>query len=252
MPVSSSILTVMVYAAARWEVALRSRALNNSGPPSPDALSPDSVPSVRSGDNRDRVLAEIDQWGYGFAVDARDQPLFQTRTVKEPRRFSEILIVLAEGRVRLRKRMMPNSTRDLGARIRRRLRWEFYLEAAALLRLRGLDGVPTLRRIDARTGLLEMDYIWGQNVHQEIVASTDVRSCAEANDIFSTTVRRVGGTWGPDVRRIMDGVMKRGVFPLDIHPANFIRGNNTNRLYLVDYHLVSLRPIPDGGVASRL
>ena len=244
MPVLSTLFTVVLYAAARWEVVRRAHVLKQPAPPPADQLHSDSIPSVQAGGSRDRVLAEIDQWGYGFALEPRDQPLFPTRAVKEPRRFSEVLVILSESKVRLRKRALPNSAPGMGARIRRWLRWEFYLEAAALLRLRGLDGVPALRRMDSRTGVLEMDYIWGHNIHQDIVASTNVRSCAEANDIFATTVRREGGAWGPEVRRILDSVMERGVFPLDIHPANFIRGHNTNRLYFVDYHLVSLRPIP--------
>jgi len=244
MPGLSTLFTVVLYAAARWEVVRRARVLKQPAPPPADELDSDSIPSVRAGGISNRVLAEIDQWGYGFAIEPRDQSLFPTRAVKEPRRFSEVLVILSEGKVRLRKRALPNTVPGMGARIRRWLRWEFYLEAAALLRLRGLAGVPALRRMDPRTGVLEIDYIWGHNIHQDIVASTSVRSCAEANDIFATTVRREGAAWGPEVRRILDGVMQRGVFPLDIHPANFIRGNSTNRLYFVDYHLVSLRPIP--------
>lgn len=244
MALGSSLFTAMLYAAARWEVAFRARGLSEALPPSPDELSSESVPSVQAGNRRDRVLAEIDQWGYGFAVDPADQALFTTRALKEPRRFSEISVILSEGKVRLRKRMLPRPAPDIAARIRRWLRWSFYLEAAALLRLRGLDGVPALRQIDPRTGVLEMDYIWGQDIHQEIVAATGVGSCAEANDIFAAAVRRPGEAWGPEVRRILDGIMERGVFPLDVHPANFIRGNRTNRLYFIDYHLVSVRPIP--------
>jgi hypothetical protein len=35
-----------------------------------------------------------------------------------------------------------------------------------LLRLRGLSGVPRIRRIEARNGAFETDYIWGRDLRQ--------------------------------------------------------------------------------------
>src|SRR3954469_25723774 len=58
-----------------------------------DALPPDSVPSVRAGARYDRVLAEIDQGGFAFAVDPIDARFFERRKRRVPRQLNQVDIV---------------------------------------------------------------------------------------------------------------------------------------------------------------
>lgn len=237
-------LTAILYGAARLEVLLRSRALEGTAAGSCDELSPSSVPSIYLGDVRDRVLAEIDQNGHCFAVDPRDEELFNTSAVKHPRRHHEILIILKGGRIRVRKRLLPSRDRRFAARLLQVLGVGFYLEAAAFLRLRGFAGAPAVRHIDTRRRIIEMDYIWGHDLRQEILDATNVQSCAEVDLVFWNRIKMTEGAFGSAVRDLVEAVMKRGVLPADIHAANFIRGKNTGRLYMVDYHLVYFKPLP--------
>ncbi len=46
-------------------------------------------------------------------------------------------------------------------------------------------------------------------------------------------------------------VIDQGVVPRDLHPVNFLRGRDIGTLYLVDFNLVFLRPLP-GSVAAAL
>ncbi len=237
------VLTGMLYAVARFEVFLHSREPSKTLPQPPDALPPSCVPSVRLGDLRDRILAEVDQNGQCFAVDPRDQTLFNIAYEKEPRRFSEIDIILRDGTVRVRKRPLPTRGGSFVARLRQLLAIEFYFEAASFLRLRGIPGVPTVRRIDTRGRTIEMDYIWGRDIRQEI-GKTGVQSCAQIDRIFWNEIKAPASAFCHEIYRLVDAVMSRGVIPRDVHAANFIRGNHTGRLYMFDYQIVYLRPVP--------
>lgn len=237
------LLTGMLYAVARFEVFRHSRELSESVPQSPDALPPSCVPSVRLGDLRDRILAEVDQNGQCFADDPRDQTLFTITYDKEPRRFSEIDIILRNGIVRVRKRALPPAGGSFVARLRRLLAIEFYCEAASFLRLRDIPGVPTVRSIDTRSRTIEMDYIWGRDIRREI-GDTGVQSCVQVDRIFWNEIKAPANAFGPEVHRLVNEVMSRGVIPRDVHAANFIRGNHTGRLYMFDYQIVYLRPVP--------
>jgi hypothetical protein len=238
------VLSGIVYAAARVQVLLRSRALGGTVARSCDELSPSSVPSICLGDERDRVLAEVDQDGRCFAVDPQDENLFNTSAVKHPRRHHEILIILKGGKIRVRKRLLPSRDGRFAAQLLGALGFGFYIEAAALLRLRGFAGVPTVRHIDTHRRIIEMDYIWGRDLRQEIVEATNVQSCAEVDRIFWNRIKVTGNAFGNAVRDLVEAVMARGVLPADIHAANFIRGKNTGQLYMVDYHLVYFKPLP--------
>ncbi|MCU1337842.1 MAG: hypothetical protein JWO19_3423 [Bryobacterales bacterium] len=46
------------------------------------------------------------------------------------------------------------------------------------------------------------------------------------------------------IKELLITVMSRGVIPRDIHAANFIRGRRSKTLYLVDFNLIYLRPVP--------
>lgn len=236
--------TLMLYVVARAEVLLRSSSLRKAMPASPDELPAAALCSVRRGDTSDRRIAEVDQQGYIFALDPVDQPQFHTSSVKEPRRHSEILVILREGRVCVRKSLLPPLAATFRARFLHALGWSFYLEAAALLRLRGLDGVPKLLRVDTRARALEMEYIRGSDIRQEIIGSTGAHSCASVDRIFRQRLRAKDDNLGDPVRDLLRSVMRRGVVPTDIHAANFIRGKETGRLYLVDYQLLYFRHIP--------
>ena len=213
-------------------------------PAGPDRLPASALCSVRSGDTSDRTIAEVDQQGYIFAVDPADQPQFQASLTKEPRRHNEILIVLREGRVCVRKRPLLPAGATFQARLMHTLGWWFYLEAAALLRLRGLDGVPKLLRLDTRARALEMEYILGSDIRQEIIRSAGQHSCVSVDRVFRERLRCQDDSLGYQVHRTLSGVMKRGILPRDIHAANFIRGKETGRLYMVDYQLPHFRHIP--------
>src|SRR5215510_11696206 len=105
--------TLMHYVVARAEVLFRSSLLWKAMPGGADELPASALSSVRRGDTSDRTIAEVDQQGYIFAVDPADQPQFHASLTKEPRRHNEILIVLREGRVYLRKRPLPPEDKTL-------------------------------------------------------------------------------------------------------------------------------------------
>jgi hypothetical protein len=91
-----------------------------------------------------------------------------------PRRYNRIQIVLREGRIYLRKSLISGCHSHKVDAVLHRLRWNFYIEAAALLRLRGLNGVPPIRRIEARNGAIEMDCIWGRDLRQILSAGRKI------------------------------------------------------------------------------
>src|SRR5437764_8463258 len=72
--------------------------------PLADALRPESIPSVKAGKWHDRVLAEIDQDGFSFAVDPQDAPFFDKRGQRHRRHVNLLDIVLLGGHGCVRKR----------------------------------------------------------------------------------------------------------------------------------------------------
>jgi hypothetical protein len=176
----------MVYVIARLEVTyavLRGRIASVNQ--CEDALSVSLIPSVALGDCSDRVIAEIDQDGFTFAVDGRDRELFTTRATRTARRHHRIQIVLRGGAVHIRKSVIRKRSRKILGRLLDFLQWEFYMETAALLRLRRLVCVPTIRRIDCRDGIIEMDYIWGQDLRQILANGSDEIAYNEISRSFS-------------------------------------------------------------------
>lgn len=133
---------------------------------------PELIPSIAAGDRNDRDLAEIDQDGFLFAADERDRSLFNNRARVAPRRH-RMQIVFREGVVCVRKSRVWQQRDGLRGRLLEVLRFDFYLEAAALLRLRGLAYVPAIRRIDGSDGVIEMDYIWGRDLRHILADRTD-------------------------------------------------------------------------------
>lgn len=208
-----------------------------------DALPPSLIPSVRL-NNRDCVLAEIDQDGFLFAIEQCDIPFFNTKEVMAPRKYHRLQIVLTKGAIRIRKSSLCRKSGSFLSHIRDLLQWELYLEAAALLRLRGLENVPAIRRIDPRQGTIEMDYVWGRDLRQIISDGRREIDYEDVSRVFSNLVSQNDGEISRQISDLLTKVMGRGVIPRDIHAANFIRAWHSERLYLVDFNLVYLRPLP--------
>jgi hypothetical protein len=89
------IYTAMVYVVARLQVtyALLARGIASESHCG-DLLPSSLIPSVALGDRSDRVLAEIDQDGFAFAVDGRDAQFFNTKAAMSARKHHRIQIVL--------------------------------------------------------------------------------------------------------------------------------------------------------------
>lgn len=248
------------YARIRREVglALRQHHALAEGPTSPDALPCAIIPSCARGNLADRVLAEVDQDGFIFATDPVDRPLFDRRRAQIRRNRHTVQVVLVDRSVRIRKHFRRR-VQNAGARAGfwNLLSMDFYREAAALMRLRDLPGIPTVRRIDAVGRMIEMDFIWGENQRHRIAAggepvhdldiaadpalsrlSTAQRTRREI-ELFSRIVT-------PELRsRILAlavEISRRGVAPGDVHPANFVVGAHTGAFYWIDFELVHLEP----------
>ena len=237
--------TAMVYLIARLQVtyAFCARRITSDNQ-CEDTLAISEIPTVALGDCRNRVLAEIDQDGFAFAVDSRDSAFFNTRTFVNTRRHHRIQIVLRNGAIYLRKSIIRNRCAAMSGRIRDYLRWEFYIETAALLRLRGLLCVPAIRRIDYRNGAIEMDYILGRDLRQILAHGSDKIVYDEISHSFSALIADHQNELSTQVTEIVAAVIGHGVIPRDIHAANFIQGQRSKKLYMVDFNLVHLRPVP--------
>src|SRR5690348_15425056 len=137
--------------SAKVEVENRMRLAGGVVPAAPsldDAMRPELIPSVARGQREDRLLAEIDQDGFTFAIDPVDRPFFDRRAHRRERPQNALHIALVDGRVCIRKQFRPMrlGARRWGTRavppmewVRRKV-WSttglfLYNEAAALLRL---------------------------------------------------------------------------------------------------------------------
>ena len=144
----------------------------------------------------------------------------------------------------LRKAVLRKRNASLFARVREFLQWELYLEAAALLRLRGLPGVPAIRRIDPDQGIIEMDYIWGPDLRQVLADGKSEIDYEDGSQRFNALLADTDNDLSQQINELLISVIGRGVIPRDVHAANFIRGHRSKRVYLVDFNLVYLRPVP--------
>ncbi len=241
-------------------------------PPIEDGLPASAVPSVARGSREDRVLAEIDQDGFAFAVDPLDEPLFNRRAKRSHRQTNLVDVVLVDGHVCIRKRVRGFRLRarrwgdrpvPVGDRVRRGV-WAslglyLYTEAAALLRLRDLPFVPRLRRIDFAERALYVDYVAGENlrtraaqagapVHDADVKHDPALGLLGARELERREVRLLdragGGDFRSEISRMAREINARGVAPLDIKLGNFIRGARTARLYWIDFEIARLQSQP--------
>jgi hypothetical protein len=217
-----------------------------------DMLPVSFIPSFALGDWRDRVLAEIDQDGFAFAVDPLDAEVFNSKPAMTARKHHRIQIVLRAGRVSLRKAPVNKPCGNILDRVFAFLKWEFYIETAALLRLQGLGCVPTVRRIDVRERAIEMDYIWGRDLRQILADGAQEIPYEEISRSFSVLAARESRDeiWG-QVAEVVAKIVGRGVIPRDVHAANFVLGRRSRRLYMVDFDLVYLYPVPGWRAHAR-
>jgi hypothetical protein len=238
--------TGMLYLFARLRV---SRAVMTRGRKSAvnheDMLPVSLIPSVARGDRRDRVLAEIDQDGFTFAVDPLDADVFNSRTVMSARKHHSVQIVLKDAEVSLRKALVPKPCARGMDRVRAFLQWDFFIETAALLRLQELACVPTIRRIDFGESAIEMDYIWGRDLRQRLASGAQEIPYDEISHSFSMlTGRGSRDEIREQVAEVVARIIACGVIPRDVHAANFILGQRSKKLYMVDFSLVYLCPVP--------
>jgi hypothetical protein len=216
----------------------------SSGDPSADTLPPCLIPSVLQGDWTDRVIAEVDQDGYVFAADERDAALFGAIQLMHPRRYNRIQIVLRGRRIYLRKSFISGCRPNKMAAILDRLRWAFYIEAAALLRLRRLNGVPRIRRIEARNGAIEMDYIWGRDLRQILSAGREIIDEEIFDEEIYSSFESLLASDNEIARQfstLLSDMVERGVIYRDLTPANLVLAEYSNRLYIVDFQDALLR-----------
>jgi hypothetical protein len=237
-----------------------------------DGLPSSNIPSVAAGARQDRVLAEIDQEGFAFAIDRMDEPFFNRRARRAPRQQNLIDIALVGGRVCIRKRIRSYrmGARRWGNRPVPAREWAqrgfwvsfglfMYSEAAALLRLSDLPFVPKLRGIDLAGRTIYIDYVRGENLRSlaarggAAVHDADIKDDPQlcevpARDLERREVELLDRAGIGDFRReIADTAREinaRGVVPLDIKLGNFIRGASSGRLYWLDFELSRLRSQP--------
>jgi len=236
-----------------------------------DTLPVETIPTVSAGWWHDRVLAEIDQDGFAFAVDRMDEPFFNRRSRRVPRQQNLIDIVLIAGHACIRKRIRgyrmgarrwgdrPVPARDWAQRsLWVSLGYFLYSEAAALIRLQDLPYVPKLRAIDIPGQVLYMDYIPGENLRTlaargGAVHDSDIKGDRDLGKLSPHDLERReielldrmgGGDFRREIAEMAREINGRGVVPLDIKLGNFARGAKTGRLYWFDFEICRLRSQP--------
>ncbi|MGZ6143544.1 MAG: hypothetical protein ACXWLM_09400 [Myxococcales bacterium] len=264
----------LIAARAEVEATLREGGgAIPAAPPLADAVPADEIPSVALGRREDRILAEIDQDGFAFAVDPVDAPYFDRRVQRRPRPQNFVHVALVEGRVCIRKefRELRLGARRWGGQrvpvvewLRRKV-WAtlglyLYNEAAALLRLQDLPFVPHLRRIDFAEQAIYLDCIAGESLrHQAASAGAPVHDQDLGGDsaLQQLTARELdrrevklldavglGGHFRREIAVMTREINARGVAPLDIKLGNFIRGAATGGLYWIDFEISRLASQP--------
>jgi tRNA A-37 threonylcarbamoyl transferase component Bud32 len=242
----------LLYMVARLEVlwALLTRPIRPKDHCA-DALSSELIPSIAAGDRNHRDLAEIDQDGFLFAADERDRAFFNNRALMVPRRHHRIQIVFREGVVCIKKGWLPKRLDGFRGRLLDFLRFDFYLEAAALLRLRGLQFVPAIRRINCSEATIVMDYIWGRDLRHILAGGADPIDYEEISQAFFRLIGDAQSSVSRQVLQLVFSIGQCGVVQRDISAANFIRGYHSQELYMVDFSLVYLRPVPGWRAHAR-
>ncbi|MFI5348841.1 MAG: hypothetical protein ACHQ2Z_04805 [Elusimicrobiota bacterium] len=239
----------------RGEVSLAPGA--GSLPPCPDGMSLAEVPSIARLGAGDRVLAEIDQDGFFFAREEDDRAIFNRRDVFQPRNRYALQVVLYSGTVCVKKIFRHNRPLGLRGGIHHFLGESFYGEAAALLRLRGVAGVPVLRGLDRSERALYMDFIRGETLRHRLGATgraifdNEVAGDPELSRLSESEIERyeiallgkegiVTGEIRKKVARLAREINRKGVALLDVKPGNVLVGEKTSAVYLVDFEQAQL------------
>lgn len=234
------------------------RAAIGRTPPEPvdDAARLHDIPSVAVLGAGDRVLAEIDQDGYAFAVHPADEPYFNERAEKLRKRRYELDIVLHRGAVCVRKSFSrQDELASRGTRFWGKLGLLFYTEAAALLRLEHLGCAPRLQDLSVRSQTVYMDYVRGDSLQRRLakVASgiTDLDGASEGVDDHAREQREheaFAAHADPALRAAIEQLVismnDAGVAPMDIKLGNVIIGAKTGTPYWIDFEMAVMRGLP--------
>ncbi|MGK3996407.1 hypothetical protein [Sorangium sp. So ce1024] len=237
--------------------ALLARRLDENPLPVPDAVTPSEIPSVAELGPGDRVLAELDQDGFAFAVHPADVPFFNRRSQKMPRLRYRIHVVLRRGYVCVRKRFIgqPRNA-SLDAHLFSLLGLFFYNEAAALLRLRDLPSIPRIRDVHLATRTLFIDYVRGKTLQQHVaergekVLDIDLAPLGQLFDPdrdrreIEAFAQGDGDAYRGRIEEIARAVNARGVAPLDVKLGNVIIGEKTGALYWIDFERAAIEGTP--------
>lgn len=216
---------------------------------SPDTLRLNELPSISDEGEGDRILAEIDQDGFLFAVHEKDVPFFNRRNQKLRKHRYQVHVTIKHGVICVSKQFSrPPLSNGLNALFWGLSGLAFYTEAASLLRLSHLPCVPRLRFIDLKTRTIYMDYIRGENLRQRIASDDadifdlDRRSKSlqlseedqeqQEIDLFS---RRCSAPCLEEIKKMIQLINGCGVALIDIKPGNIVVGSKTGRLYWIDY-----------------
>ncbi|RJP77251.1 MAG: hypothetical protein C4522_15980 [Desulfobacteraceae bacterium] len=243
---------------ARFEV--RKTADNTSAGPAsdlPDALSAADIPSVAVLGTEDRVLANIDQDGFMFAVHPLDVTLFNKREKMIPRLRYKLDIVLFGKKVCFRKAFVGYPPyANLKYKMYSWMGLGFYTEAAALKRLKGLSCVPRVHQIFPKERILMMDYIHGETIQHFLSENTEnildidlpendkIDDPSREKREISAFFRLAKDRFQANIEKISEEIFQKGVCPLDIKTGNIIIGHKTGNLYWIDFERASLSTFP--------
>jgi hypothetical protein len=239
----------LVCLRAEVQRAVRDRAFVSPRLPSPDALRVQDVPSVERLGAADRLLAEIDQDGYEFAVHPMDAPIFKAREVRLPRFRYQISVVLRSGAVCLSKRFVRQPLRS-GPRewLKSLFGLNFYTEAAALIRLKNSDAAPRVIDIDLRTCTIYREFIRGESCRQVLArhglldedadrmfGQTPARQVKSANPLLPAAVSLT------PAQDLVSKINAMGVVLLDVKLGNILVGDRSRAMYWIDFETARFR-----------
>jgi len=251
-----------VYRAAKARAEVIEAMLRASvpvvSPPPPDALRPADLPSVKHLGDGDRVIAEIDQDGYAFAVHPADEALLNRRQRRIGRIRYGLTIVIRRGEVVVAKQFTRGAWlgQSVGHYLFGQLHVPFFNEATALVRLRRVAGVPRLRHIDLTTHTLYLDYIHGETLQTRMaergakILDADVNGCGPRGDDEPREALEIASYEGeretrrPAIADLFSSILEAGVAPLDIKLGNIVVGHRTGAHYWVDFEVAHVASWP--------
>ncbi len=223
------------------------------------------MPSSKELGESDRVLAEIDQDGYAFATNPVDAEVFNRRSKRVGRVRYGLAIVMQNGEVVVEKRFTRGQWFGLsvGHYLYGQFHIPFFNEAAALVKLRRVVGVPRLRHIDLARHTLSIDYIHGTTLQRSVAESgakiLDAdgagfgqldEATAEAREIDA--FRPTRDLHRAPIARLFARILAAGVAPLDVKLGNVVIGARTGQHYWLDFEIAHLASLPGYADAKAL